>query len=606
MAWTFEVWAPSAETVMLELAGEAASLPMERGDRGWWWREVAHATVGARYGFSIDGGPCRPDPRSMALPDGVDGLSQAVDHSGYEWADDRWSGFHLPGSVLYELHVGTFTPEGTFDGVADRIGHLVDLGVDAIEILPVASFAGERGWGYDGVGLYAPHRAYGGPDGLKRLVEAAHQSGIAVVLDVVYNHLGPAGNYLSEFGPYFSHSHRTNWGDGINLDGPGSDEVRRFLIDNALMWLADYHIDGLRLDAVHALADDSAVHFLEQLSSEVSTLAAHLGRPLTLIAESDLNDPRFVRSAGQGGFGLDSAWADEWHHAWHAVFAGETDGYYSDFGSFGHLAKALRQAWVYDGTYSEHRSRTHGRPPQGLTGDRFVVCTQNHDQIGNRATGERSSALMSTGRLMVSAALLLTSPFVPMLFQGEEWGASTPWQYFTDFPDPELGRAVTEGRRSEFSYFGWDPSAVPDPQDPATFARSILDWSEPRTGIHAGILAWYRSLLALRRTWPDLTDPRLDRTGAWVDEDRGGLLVRRGAVLVAANVGAKPLRLTGLSGGVLLSSPGAVRKESGDMTMSPDSVVIAGDAGEERRGRRTATPPPTDLAPGSWTLEREP
>jgi maltooligosyltrehalose trehalohydrolase len=502
--------------------------------------------------------------------------------------------------VLYELHVGTFTPEGTFDGVAARIDHLVGLGIDAIELLPVATFAGDRGWGYDGVGLYAPHPAYGGPAGLKRLVDACHQAGIGVILDVVYNHLGPAGNYLSEFGPYFSRHHRTNWGAGINLDGPGSDEVRRFLIDNALMWLADYHFDGLRLDAVHALADDSALTFLEQLSIEVEAMQAHLGRPLTLIAESDRNDPRFVRPREQGGYGLAASWADEWHHAWHAVLTGETDGYYSDFGSLDQLAKALRQAWVYDGVYSHHRGRSHGRPPRGLTGDQFVVSTQNHDQVGNRAAGQRSAALMSPDRLKVSAALLLTSPFVPMLFQGEEWGASTRWQYFTDFGEPALARAVTEGRRAEFSYFGWDPDEVPDPQDPATFARSVLDWTEVDDAGPADLLAWYRGLLALRRSTPDLTDTRLDRTGVWVDAEAGGLLVRRGRVVVAANLGRSALRLVGAPARTLLASPGIRRDGSGDVFTPPDSIVITRDAGEKRGGRRTATPPPTSLAPCSW------
>jgi maltooligosyltrehalose trehalohydrolase len=558
-----------------------------------------------RGGFWVERDPSPPDPRSGALPDGVDGWSETVDHCSYPWGDGHWNGFHLPGSVLYELHVGTFTPEGTFDGVAARIDHLAGLGIDAIELLPVATFAGDRGWGYDGVGLYAPHWAYGGPAGLKRLVDACHQAGIGVILDVVYNHLGPAGNHLSEFGPYFSGRHRTNWGDGINLDGPGSDEVRRFLIDNALMWLADYHFDGLRLDAVHALADDSAQPFLEQLSTEVRAMQAHLGRPLILIAESDLNDPRFVRPPEQGGYGLAASWADEWHHAWHAVFTGETDGYYSDFGSLDQLAKALRQAWVYDGVYSHHRSRTHGRPPQGLTGDQFVVCTQNHDQVGNRAAGERSAALMSADRLKVSAALLLTSPFVPMLFQGEEWGASTRWQYFTDFSDPELARAVTEGRRAEFSYFGWNPDQVPDPQDPATFARSVLDWTEADDAVHADLLAWYRSLLTLRRQSPDLTDTRLDRTAVWVDHEAGGLLVRRGYVVVAANLARSALRLVGAPDRLLLASPGIRRDGPGDVIMPPDSVVITRDAGEKRGGRRTTTPPPTSRAPGSWARHLE-
>jgi maltooligosyltrehalose trehalohydrolase len=618
--WTFEVWAPAAGSVDLQLG--SASGPMERGDGGWWRLAVESAGPGDRYGFSVDGGPVRPDPRSMHQPDGVDGLSQVVDHAAYRWGEGGpwgeggrwgeggWKGLHLPGSVLYELHVGTFTPAGTFDGVAEKLPHLADLGVDAIELLPVAAFAGERGWGYDGVALYAPHRAYGGPDGLKRLVEAAHQTGIAVVLDVVYNHLGPAGNHLPEFGPYFSDSHRTNWGDGVNLDAAGSDEVRRFFVDNALMWLADYHIDGLRLDAVHALADDSAWPFLEQLSLEVSDLAAHLDRPLTLIAESDRNDPRFVRPPREGGYGLHSAWADEWHHAWHAAATGETNGYYEDFGSLDQLGRALRQAWVYDGVWSEHRQRTHGRPPEGLSGDRFVVSTQNHDQVGNRAAGERSTALMPPARLKVAAGLLLTSPFVPLLFQGEEWGAATPWQYFTDFPDTALGRAVTDGRRAEFSYFGWDPEDIPDPQDPATFERSKLDWTEADKGFHAELLEWHRRLLRLRRRHRDLTAGDLQRISVSVDSEIGGVVVTRPSVVVAALLGPRAASVSSeaLAGATVLAASDAQSHlgETGQLYMRPDSLVVMlrRDAGEERQGRRTTTPPPTIVAPSfDWALD---
>ena len=597
--WTFEVWAPVAERVDLVLAEPAGRWPMAAHAGGWWVVDIDRADTGDRYGFSLDGGPVRPDPRSRSLPEGVDGWSEIVDLHAADRDDGDWQGFQLPGSVLYELHVGTFTRRGTFEGVAERLDHLVELGVDAVEILPVATFAGERGWGYDGVGLYAPHRAYGGPGALSRLVDHCHRAGLGVILDVVYNHLGPAGNYLPEFGPYFSDAHRTNWGDGINLDGPGSDEVRRYLIDNALMWLGDYRFDGLRLDAVHALADDSAVHILEQLSAEVSALAAHARRPLWLIAESDLNDPRFVLPRSQGGYGLTSSWADEWHHAWHAVFSGETDGYYSDFGSLDHLAKALRQAWVYDGVYSPHRDRVHGRPPVGLTGDRFVVCTQNHDQVGNRAAGQRSSALMVSGRLEVAAALLLTSPFVPMIFQGEEWGASTPWQYFTDFADPDLGRAVTEGRRREFAYFGWDSEQVPDPQDLSTFARSVLDWCEVDDPGHSELLGWYRALTALRRAIPDLSDPRPGQTLVEVDSDPIRLLVRRGRVLIAANLGPQTARLLGPSK-VLLASFASEPTPSGGIDIPPDAVVIVVDAGEEHPGRRTVAPPPTSLAPWRW------
>ena len=445
---------------------------------GWWTAEAVSAAPGTDYAFRLDGGPPLPDPRSVWQPQGVHGPSRVLDHGAFPWTDGRWQQGPLPSAVLYELHVGTFTPEGTFEAAIARLDHLVDLGITHVELMPVAEFPGSRGWGYDGVDLYAPHHAYGGPEGLKRLVNACHAKGFAVLLDVVYNHLGPAGNYLERFGPYFTARHQTPWGPAVNLDGPGSDEVRRFFCDNALMWLRDYHLDGLRLDAVHALVDTSAVSFLEQLAAEVHALEAHLGRHLVLIAESDLNDPRVVRPPELGGYGLGAQWSDDFHHALHTVLTGERDGYYADFGSLADLAKALTGTFVYDGRYSHFRGRRHGRPTAGLTGDHFLGYLQNHDQIGNRAQGERSSHLPNSGRLKIAAALVLTSPFIPLLFQGEEWGASTPFQYFTDHDDPELGRAVREGRRVEFAGFGWAPEAIPDPQDPATFARSKLDWQE--------------------------------------------------------------------------------------------------------------------------------
>ena len=455
----FRVWAPGRRRVDLVLEPGARRVPLRRGENGWWTRPVDGAGPGCDYAFSLDEGPPRPDPRSAFQPRGIDGPSRVVDHAAFAWSDAGWRGLPLAGAVLQECHIGTFSAEGTFDGAIKHLGYLAGLGVDAVELMPVAEFSGDRGWGYDGVDLFAPHHAYGGPDGLKRLVDAAHGHGLGVVLDVVYNHLGPAGNYLPEFGPYFSARHRTNWGDAVNFDGPGSDEVRRFVIDNAVAWLRDYHCDGLRLDAVHAIADDSATHILEELGVEVAALAAHLRRPLFLVAESDLNDPRFVRSRDAEGYGLDAAWADEWHHALHATLTGDRDGYYEDFGPLPLLAKALRQAWVYDGTYSPHRQRVHGRSPAGLSGRQFVVSTQNHDQVGNRAAGERSGALMSDGRLRIAAALLLTSPFVPLLFQGEEWGASTPFQYFTSHSDPGLGRVVSgAGARSSPGSAGIPPA----------------------------------------------------------------------------------------------------------------------------------------------------
>ncbi len=573
----FRVWAPLPGGVELVL-GERR-IPMTPAAGGWWAATADEAGPGTDYAFSLDGGPPLPDPRSALQPRGVHGPSRVVNHAAFGWQDTGWRGVPLAGSVLYELHVGTFSPEGTFDGAIAHLDHLAGLGVNAIELLPVAEFPGDRGWGYDGVNLFAPHHAYGGPDGLKRLVNAAHARGLGVVMDVVYNHLGPLGNYLPQFGPYFSARHQTNWGDAVNFDGPGSDEVRRFVTDNALMWLRDYHCDGLRLDAVHAFADDSAISICEQLGAEVAALAAHAGRPLFVIAESDLNDPRFVRGREAGGYGLDSAWADEWHHALHATLTGDRSGYYEDFGPLALLAKALRQAWVYDGTYSPHRQRVHGQPPAGLAGSQFVVCTQNHDQVGNRAAGERSSGLMSEGRLRVAAALLLTSPFVPMLFQGEEWGASTPFQYFTSHPDPGLGQKVSEGRRQEFASFGWDPADVPDPQDPATFERSRLDWAEPAAGPHAALLDWYRELIALRGRLAELTDPRLDRVKTAYDQEAGWLIVRRGPVAVAANLGPLPWTFPASPAAALLaaSAPQVGRSRQG-VVLPPDTVAILTEA----------------------------
>ena len=548
---------------------------MHRAHGGWWEADVEDAGPGTRYGYVLDGGPTRPDPRSPSQPDGPDGLSAVVDHAAFRWNDHAWRGMPLQGAVLYELHVGTYTASGTFEAVEERLGHLVELGVDGVELMPVVEFPGRRGWGYDGVDLYAPHHAYGGPEGLKRLVDACHRAGLGVVIDVVYNHLGPAGNYLPEFGPYFSDTHRTNWGAAVNFDGPGSDEVRRFVLDNALMWLRDYHVDGLRLAAVHSIVDDSARHILEEMAAEVEALACHVRRPLFVIAESDLNDPRFVRSPAAGGYGLDAVWADEWHHALHAVTTGERSGYYEDFGSLAQLAKALRQGWVYDGCYSPHRGRRHGRPPAGVAGHQLVVFTQNHDQIGNRAVGERLTRLASDGRLRVAAALLLCGPFVPMLFQGEEWGATTPFRYFTDHPDPQLGRAVSEGRRREFAHFGWDPEEVPDPQAPATFEASQLDWDERYRPGHAELLAWYRTLIALRRRHPDLSDPRLDRVTAQADEAAGTIVCTRGGTTLFVNLGDGERAFAAAAGAtVLAASDARIRLDEGRIVVPPDAVAV--------------------------------
>ena len=492
------VWAPHAQQVELVLAATGERRALTRVDRHH--HEIAQGPrPGEDYWLSLDGGPLRADPRSPYQPQGVDGPSRGVDHSEFDWADHDWEGLQWPALAIYELHIGTFSAPGTFDGAIEHLDHLVELGVDAVEVMPVAEFPGTRGWGYDGVHLWAPQSSYGGPEGFKRFVDAAHARGLSVVLDVVYNHLGPAGNHLSEFGPYFTDRYSTPWGEAVNLDGPGSDGVRANICDNARMWIRDYHVDGLRLDAVHAFLDTSATHILEELASAVHVEAATLGRHVAVIAESDLNDPRLVRPVEWGGYGLDAAWSDDFHHAVHAVLTGERDGYYSDFGSVGDIAAGWADNFVYAGRYSEHRDRRHGRAAADADPARFVVALQNHDQVGNRATGDRIGHGIDAGRRRAGAALTLLAPAVPLLFQGEEWAASTPFPYFTDHQDPDLAEAVRKGRRSEFAAFGWQPEDVPDPQADETFQSAILKWDERSQTQHAETLAWYKELLALRR-----------------------------------------------------------------------------------------------------------
>jgi len=570
----FRVWATLPKQVQAQVAGQKH--PMRRGDNDWWSVEVESAGPGSDYGCVLDGEGPFPDPRSPWQPDGVHALSRVVAHDLFEWHDAGFRAPPLSAAVIYELHVGTFTPEGTFASAIARLDHLAQLGITHVELMPVAEFSGNRGWGYDGVDLFAPHHAYGGPAGLKKLVNACHARGLAVLLDVVYNHLGPSGNYLARFAPYFSDRYHTPWGWAVNFDGPHSDEVRRFFCDNALMWLRDYHFDGLRLDAVHAIFDMSAQPFLEQLGDEVRQYAGRAGRPLVVIPESDLNDPRLLWPAERGGFGLDAQWSDDFHHALHAWLTGERAGYYADFGEVTDVAKALRNAYVYDGRYSVHRQRRHGRRPVGLSGHRFLGYAQTHDQVGNRAQGERLSQLVSPGRLKIAAALVLTSPFVPLLFQGEEWGASTPFQYFSDHPEPELGKAVSEGRRNEFAAFGWKPEDIPDPQAPGTFVRSKLEWEERSREPHAGLLAWHRRLIELRRGEPALMDGRLESVQTRLDESGGWLAVERGPITVVCAVSERPQRVP-VRGGeqmLLMGSDEAIRVEGGGVVMPPDSVAV--------------------------------
>jgi maltooligosyltrehalose trehalohydrolase len=569
------VWAPEAHQVELDRQGRL--FPMTKCEAGWWSLATPLLRHGLDYAFHVDGQGPFPDPRSPWQPRGVHGPSRWVDHTRFVWTDAGWRQPPLGSAVLYELHVGTFTAAGTFDSAVERLDPLVDLGITHVELMPVAEFSGSRGWGYDGVDLYAPHHAYGGPKGLKRFVNACHGKGLAVLLDVVYNHLGPAGNYLGRFGPYFTPRYATPWGEAVNLDGPQSDEVRRFFIDNALMWLRDYHVDGLRIDAVHAILDTSAIHFLEELAAEVRNLEAALGRPLVLIAESDLNDPRGVRSREAGGYGLHGQWNEDFHHALHAILTGESCGYYRDFGPLADLAKVLTEGFAYDGRYSAYRRRRHGRSAAGISGHRFVAFLQNHDQVGNRALGERTAHLLTPGQLKIGAALVLTSPFVPMLFQGEPWGASRPFFYFTDHGEPELAEAVRAGRVREFAAFGWPADKIPDPQAEESFLRSKLDWDERRRPPHKEMLEWHRSLIRLRRTHPALTDGRMDRVGVTFHEAERWLTLTRGPVLVACNFAEVPWRVPCPGIGerrLALSSEELPGMEAAAVLLPPHAVAI--------------------------------
>ncbi|SFJ81469.1 malto-oligosyltrehalose trehalohydrolase [Amycolatopsis sacchari] len=564
----FRVWAPGQERVRVRVDGADHEMTLRDGD--WWYSDV----TGTDYAFLLgDDEDALPDPRSRWQPEGVHGPSRVYDHSAFPWTDRSWTGRALPGGVIYELHIGTFTEGGTFDSAIERLDHLVDLGITFVEVMPVNSFDGTAGWGYDGVLWGAVHEPYGGPDGFKRFVDACHARGLAVVLDVVYNHLGPSGAYLDRFGPYFAG--QNDWGPGLNLDGEGSDEVRRYVIDNALGWLRDFHVDALRLDAVHALADRRATHLLEELAREVETLSAAVCRPLTLIAESDLNDPKLVLPREAHGYGLHAQWSDDLHHALHVALSGETSGYYADFAAPGALARTLKEVFFHAGTWSSFRGRTHGRPVDTRTvpGHRFLAYLQNHDQIGNRATGDRLSATVSPGRLACGAAIVFCSPYTPMIFMGEEWAASTPWLFFASFPDPELAEAVRTGRRREFSRHGWGEAEVPDPIDPATVERSRLRWSEAGEPGHAEVLELYRSLIRLRREWPSLADPFVDHLevraeGSW-------LLLYRGTLRLACNLGpdAVTVPLDGETARVLLSW-GEAKATGGTATLPPETFAL--------------------------------
>lgn len=582
----FAVWAPRPERVRLwtrpaaEPQTEPRVVAMVRDEDGWW-DPVAPVELPADrdldYGYLLDDDPTpRPDPRTRRQPFGVHGVSRTFDATAYDWGDGAWTGRQLAGSVIYEMHVGTFTREGTLDAAIGRLDHLVGLGIDLVELLPVAAFNGPRGWGYDGVDWFCVHEPYGGPAAYQRFVDACHTRGLGVVQDVVYNHWGPSGNYLPLFGPYLDEGTDTPWGTPVNLDGSGSDEVRRYVVDNALMWLRDFHVDGLRIDAVHALSDPGqAVDILEELSSEVDALSAFLGRPLSLVAESDQNNPRLFAPRDAGGFGLTGQWADDFHHAVVANLTGDASGYLGDFGTPQALAHVIGHGFLHDGSYSSFRGRRHGRPlPYGTPGWRLVVCSANHDQIGNRAAGDRLRTRVDERTLALAAVLTLTAPFTPMVFMGEEWGAGTPWAFFTSHPEEDLGRAVTEGRRAEFARMDWDLAAIPDPQAESTFTASVLDWSEPERAPYAAQLALVRDLLVLRRSWPDIGDPRLERTRASVSSEHEQLvLVERGErIVVAINLGQTAVR-TGLAGEVLLGT-GDVSDDGTGLRLGARSAAV--------------------------------
>ena len=511
----FQVWAPWAEKVDLSLLAPAPrTVTLERTGNGT--HRVVLEDVGPEtlYLYRLDGEKERPDPASRYQPDGVHGPSQVIDPS-FAWEDAGWNGLRLQAYIIYELHVGTFTAEGTFDGVIAHLPELKDLGITAIEIMPVAQFPGSRNWGYDGVYPFAVQNSYGGPDGLKRLVNACHRAGLAVVLDVVYNHLGAEGNYLGDYGPYFTDRYQTAWGAAVNFDGPDSDDVRRYFLQNALYWLHDFHIDALRLDAIHAMLDFSAGTFLEALAAQVEIERDRLGRQVYLIAESDLNNPRIVQVPELGGYGLDAQWSDDLHHALHVLLTGESNGYYQDYSASGGpaadtprsalacLAKALRTGYVYTGQYSRFRRRSHGLLPRGIPAYRFVVSAQNHDQVGNRMLGERLAALVDFDKLKIAAGIVLLSPFIPLLFMGEEYAEPAPFQYFVSHSDPTLIEAVRRGRRSEFAAFAWQDEP-PDPQDEETFRRSALHLELREHAAHRVLYRFYQELIGLRKTQPAL------------------------------------------------------------------------------------------------------
>jgi maltooligosyltrehalose trehalohydrolase len=510
---SFQVWAPRAKKLELHIAfPNDRIIPMQFGERGYFFADLSDVRPGALYFYRLDDGRERPDPASRFQPQGVHGPSQVVDHH-FPWTDQKWRGLALDKYVLYELHVGTFTPEGTFDEIIPRIGALKELGITAIELMPVAQFPGNRNWGYDGVYPYAVQESYGGPAALKRLVNACHEQGTAVVLDVVYNHFGPEGNYSWEFGEYFTDLYKTPWGQSLNFDDRGSDEVRRYFIENALQWITDFHFDALRLDAIHAIVDPSATPFLQELANKVHARAEELDRCVYLFPESNRNDAREVTSCAEGGLDLDSVWNDDFHHALHVLLTGEQTGYYEDFRGVEDLAQAFRAGFVYSGHYSKYRGRRHGNSSEKLPGEKLIVFAQNHDQVGNRPLGDRLAQTASFDQLKLAAGTVLLAPYIPLLFMGEEYGETASFLYFVSHGDPALVKAVRKGRAEEFGRFRWS-GEIPDPQSEETFRRSKLNWDMRNEGRHRVLWDFYSELLRLRRETPALA--RLDKKSACV------------------------------------------------------------------------------------------
>ena len=587
-----EVWAPFARGVEVVLASGERH-PMTSREGGWWGWVVSEPSPGSLdYAFSIDGGDPLPDPRSAWQPFGVHGPSRRFDASAFAWQDTGWRGPRggrgALGGVLYELHVGTFTAGATLDSAIERLDDLRELGVDVVEVMPVAAFGGAYGWGYDGGAPYAVHDPYGGPAAFQRFVDACHVRGLGVCLDVVYNHLGPTGNYLPRFGPYFTEAHPTPWGPAVNLDAPGSEVVRRWIIDNALRWFRDFHVDALRVDAVHELRDTSPRHLLAELADDVQALAGELGRPLQLIAESDLNDTAMVAPTDRGGLGMDGQWADDVHHALHVTLTGETQGYYADFAGHGAalpdggplavLAKTLQEVFLHDGCFSSFRNQPWGKAVDRsvVCGHRFVAYLQTHDQVGNRALGDRIGEAIPPGLQAVGAALYLLSAYTPMIFMGEEWQASTPFRFFTSFEEDWLAEAVRTGRRSEFASHGWRMEDVPDPQDPATYAASVLRWEESNQDGHRRMREFYRRLIQLRHSEASVEDGALGDVSCTFDENAGWFVMSRRDIDIVANLRdtAQWLPVGAGASEVLASWSAGVRIRGGGLELAGHDVAV--------------------------------